>query len=346
MNIQNTGYIPVRHLPDRPMNKETIEITKEIIKTEQEAQEIRKKIISNNEKLIKAHQEQRDIMKKIIAFKPLLEHGLAMIKAGKLNDPSSAFVPKEPQVGNNSVYSNLAAKEQEFVTNVQNLGKSLVYDDLGTKFETGQHLGSVANVVKHSRDFIRLEKQDAGLTNKINKNLAIIQQNKDILANYNSSISGNPIGSREEEDAIAKILDKNVALSKQNAKYKSEKAQLLEKYQDIIQGKRNQQAILYNADMLLRNGDYKRALESYNSILLNRNDDQHNISEDYRPISEKLRQASKLYMSLQKMISRLSLTAEDRLDLYSSSIAAHTTGKFAVTKLEVLDMINKQFYYS
>ena len=64
------------------------------------------------------------------------------------------------------------------------------------------------------------------------------------------------------------------------------------------------------------------------------------------PLDEQLRQASKLYILLQNIINRLHLNKEARLDLFASAIAAHTRGKFSLSKIEALDMLNKQFYYA
>lgn len=91
MKIQNSNYIPVRHLPDRPLTKEEKEITKELISTtkelikeEQEAQQIRKNML--------------DIGKKMLALKPLFEKGLEWLKT---------------QQAQSSVDSNLASKANQ-----------------------------------------------------------------------------------------------------------------------------------------------------------------------------------------------------------------------------------------
>lgn len=121
-------------------------------------------------------------------------------------------------------------------------------------------------------------------------------------------------------------------------------------YRDLIREmyKINQTFILYAADFSLSNGNHKKAIEMYNLALSNRFKYEHENQKldcDYIPVEEELRQASKLYVSLQPMVDRLSLD-DARLDLFSSSIAAHTRGKFNLSKAEVLDMISKQFYYA
>ena len=246
MKIQDTGYIPVRHLPDRPLTHEEKEITKEVIKHEKEAQEIRKKIISNNEKIIKHEQEAQEIRKKIIsnnekiiAFKPLLEAGLAQLKAEQAER-----------------------------------GRSI------SEFEA---VKSIAN---------------------------------------NAYVTANKV-----TEAIKQVD----TISKQQ-ELKTQQVNFIE-----------QKGILQEADLALDLGDYRGALSHYNKILVGR--ENNPLESNYKPTSEKLRQASKLYMELETLIEKLNINKALKMKLYCTGISAHTFGSFSLSKAEVLDMIKNQFYY-
>ncbi|MEI7979930.1 MAG: hypothetical protein WCI53_13865 [Bacteroidota bacterium] len=114
---------------------------------------------------------------------------------------------------------------------------------------------------------------------------------------------------------------------------------------DEIKNNKQQYELCVEADLYLGVGDYKNALKVYNSILSDRYESK-NLKISYVPLEEQLRQASKLYIFLQTIIDRLNLDENIRIDLFSSAIAAHTQGKFSLSKIEVLDMLNKQFYYA
>jgi hypothetical protein len=114
---------------------------------------------------------------------------------------------------------------------------------------------------------------------------------------------------------------------------------------DEIESNKQQYELCIDADISLGTGDSKNALKIYDSILSNRHELKE-IKSDYVPLDEQLRQASKLYILLQNIINRLHLDEDARLDLFASSIAAHTRGKFSLSKIEALEMINKQFYYA
>ena len=101
--------------------------------------------------------------------------------------------------------------------------------------------------------------------------------------------------------------------------------------------------ILKQADLILDLGDYRGALKNYNTILKNR--ENHPIPNDYRPIDEKLRQASKLYTEFRPIIESLDITNALKKNLFCTGISAHTQGAFALSKAEVLHMINNQFFY-
>ena len=105
----------------------------------------------------------------------------------------------------------------------------------------------------------------------------------------------------------------------------------------------NHEEILREGDLMLELDSPRKALAEYNKALISRKNEP--IPEKYSPIEEKLRQASKLYTSFQPMIDKLNVTDALKLNLYCSSIAAHTQGTFALSKAEVLHMINNQFFY-
>ena len=115
MKIQDTGYIPVRHLPDRPLTHEEKEITKEIIDIKKEIIDTNKKIISNNEKIISNNE-------KIIAFKPLLEAGLAQLKAEQAErEQSISEFEAVKSVANNAYVT--ANKVTEAIKQVDTISK-------------------------------------------------------------------------------------------------------------------------------------------------------------------------------------------------------------------------------
>ena len=105
----------------------------------------------------------------------------------------------------------------------------------------------------------------------------------------------------------------------------------------------NHEETLREGDLMLELYNPRKALAEYNKVLVGRKNEP--MPEKYSPIEEKLRQASKLYTSFQPMIDKLNVTDALKLNLYCSSIAAHTQGTFALSKAEVLHMINNQFFY-
>ncbi len=113
-----------------------------------------------------------------------------------------------------------------------------------------------------------------------------------------------------------------------------------------IENNKQQYELCIDADISLGVGDYKNALKVYNSILSNRYEFKEELRSDYMPLDEQLRQASELYILLQRIINRLNLDEDSRLDLFASAIASHTRGRFSLSKIEALDMISKQFYYA
>jgi len=105
----------------------------------------------------------------------------------------------------------------------------------------------------------------------------------------------------------------------------------------------NHKETLREGDLMLELDSPRKALAEYNKVLVGRKNEP--VPEKYSPIEEKLRQASKLYTSFRPMIDKLNVTDSLKLNLYCSSIAAHTQGTFALSKAEVLHMINNQFFY-
>ena len=102
MQIQNSNYIPVRHLPDRPLTHEEKEITKEIIQNN-------KQIIQNNKQIIQNNKQQQSIIKqmisnneKMLALKPIFENGLAQLKAQQAESSKSNNLASELSNANNA----------------------------------------------------------------------------------------------------------------------------------------------------------------------------------------------------------------------------------------------------
>ena len=174
----------------------------------------------------------------------------------------------------------------------------------------------------------------------------IINKNKEILQNYSASITGEKIGSRKEEDAIAVLIEKNAVLEKENSMYISKMVEANNTYMDIIKIPLMEQEKINKADELLITNKKSSACEVYNQILISRPNSEKEVDDNYRPLDEQLRQVSKLYMSLQRIQNKLKTDLLSEKDFVVSYIAAHTTGKYSVSKNEVINMIDNSFFYS
>ena len=173
-----------------------------------------------------------------------------------------------------------------------------------------------------------------------------LYKNQQLLANYKSGTFGSKAGNSQEEDAIARIIERSTILHKINDQIFIQKEVIHNMYEDLRQNKDNKEAILLRADKLLKASQCEKAINEYDKILNNRLDYQTVIDSDYRPLDEQLRQASKLYMSFYKKFDISELSASTKDNLIASYIAAHTEGKYHVSKNEALDMIKNDFFYS
>jgi tetratricopeptide (TPR) repeat protein len=166
-----------------------------------------------------------------------------------------------------------------------------------------------------------------------------VVDNNNSVSRYNPS--NNVDRDKDIEMEIRKFKD---AINKQR-----EHIKLLRDFNKAVR-KISHMLLLRSGDLCLASRDHEEAIKTYNwalSIKFKYDPPQiQQIDDDYVPLDEKLRQASKLYVSMQHMVNKLNLDEDTRLDLFASGIAAHTQGKFSLSKPEVLDMINKGFYYS
>lgn len=169
----------------------------------------------------------------------------------------------------------------------------------------------------------------------------------DLILKYDKFIEKKKETTQWLDTYTEKLIEKINAIRNNNIKSLSEsKGKLSEQtIHDEIENNKQQYELCIDADISLGAGDHKNAIKIYDSILSNRHELKE-IKSDYVPLDEQLRQASKLYILLQNIINRLNLDEEARLDLFASAIAAHTRGKFSLSKIEALDMINRQFYYA
>ena len=168
----------------------------------------------------------------------------------------------------------------------------------------------------------------------------------DVILKYDKFIEKKKKTTQWLDTYTEKLIKKINAIKNNNIKFLSEsKGKLSEQFiHDEIENNKQQYELCLDADISIGVGDHKNALKIYDLILSNRCE-LNELRSDYLPLDEQLRQASELYILLQRIINRLNLNEEARLELFASSIAAHTRGKFSLSKIEVLDMLNKQFYY-
>jgi len=260
-----------------------------------------------------------------------------------------------PPIKNNKTHTDNTVQDNEFIKNVRELGDTLYKN--------------VVSWSPNSTPFVEAFKDKYGdlmnnrslLNQKIRGNEQSIYEMKQVLQNYTKSISDSSVGSRIEENEIDKIVSKIFKLEKEINDCTAKNSTLTNAYMETINSQKitspnilddepnavmstkDLETTLREGDLMLELGSPKKALTEYNKVLVNR--DNEPVPEKYSPIEEKLRQASKLYMSFQRNIDRLNVTDALKLNLYCSSIAAHTQGTFALSKAEVLHMINNQFFY-
>jgi hypothetical protein len=317
----------------------SIELNKDYIQTVKESREIDREIINIHERTINKLQSMLDRNSSKIDGSDVKGNSLIVIDSVKPNMPTS-YKPSPAQLKTLTNQTNNDESKDIYIKNVRELGSSLIYRR--TTF-----VPNTTPLIKEYKenydDLILLRKE---LIPKIKSNEEIINKNKEILQNYSASITGEKIGSRKEENAIAILIEKNAALEKVNSVYINKMVEANNVYMDIIKIPLMEQEKINKADELLVNNKKSSASELYNQILISRPNSEKKVDENYRPLDEQLRQASKLYMSLQKIQNTLKIDLLSEKDLVVSCIAAHTTGKYSVSKNEVINMIDNGFFYS
>jgi len=316
-----------------------IKLTKDYIQTVKESREIDREIINIHERTINKLQALLDRNSSKIDGSDVKGNSLIVTDSAKSNMTTS-YKPSPAQLKVLANQTNDEVGRDIYIKNVRELGGSLIYKR--TTF-----VSSTTPLVKEFKenydDLILLRKE---LIPKIKSNEEIINKNKEILQNYSASITGEKIGSRKEENAIAILIEKNAALEKVNSVYINKMVEAKNVYMDIIKIPLMEQEKINKADELLVNNNKSSASELYNQILISRPNSEKEVDENYRPLDEQLRQASKLYMNLQKIQNTLKIDLLSEKDLVVSCIAAHTTGKYSVSKNEVINMIDNGFFYS
>ena len=317
----------------------SIELNKDYIQTVKESREIDREIINIHERTINKLQSMLDRNSSKIDGSDVKGNSLIVIDSVKPNMPTS-YKPSPAQLKTLTNQTNNDESKDIYIKNVRELGSSLIYRR--TTF-----VPNTTPLIKEYKenydDLILLRKE---LIPKIKSNKEIINKNKEILQNYSASITGEKIGSRKEENAIAILIEKNAALEKVNSVYINKMVEANNVYMDIIKIPLMEQEKINKADELLVNNNKSSASELYNQILISRPNSGKEVDENYRPLDEQLRQASKLYMNLQKIQNTLKIDLLSEKDLVVSCIAAHTTGKYSVSKNEVINMIDNGFFYS
>jgi len=260
-----------------------------------------------------------------------------------------------PPIKNNKTHTDNIIQDNEFIKNVRELG--------GTLYKNVVYWSpnSTPFVESFKKEYGDLMNNRSLLNQKIRDNEQSIYEMKQVLQNYTKSISDSSVGSRVEENKIDKIVSKIFKLEKEINDCTAKNSTLTNAYMETINSQKitspnilddepnavmstkDLGTTLREGDLMLELGSPKKALTEYNKVLVNR--DNKPVPEKYSPIEEKLRQASKLYISFQRNIDKLNVTNALKLNLYCSSIAAHTQGTFALSKAEVLHMINNQFFY-
>lgn len=321
------------------LTKENINFRKEYIQTLQESREIDREIINIHERTINKLQSMLDRNSSKIDGSDVKGNSLIVTDSAKSNMPTS-YKPSPAQLKVLANQTNDEVGRDIYIKNVRELGGSLIYRR--TTFVP--NTTPLVKEFKENYDDLILLRKD--LIPKIKSNEEIINKNKEILQNYSASITGEKIGSRKEENAIAILIEKNAALEKVNSVYINKMVEANNVYMDIIKIPLMEQEKINKADELLVNNNKSSASELYNQILISRPNSEKEVDENYRPLDEQLRQASKLYMNLQKIQNTLKIDLLSEKDLVVSCIAAHTTGKYSVSKNEVINMIDNGFFYS
>ena len=317
----------------------SIELNKDYIQTVKESREIDREIINIHERTINKLQSMLDRNSSKIDGSDVKGNSLIVIDSVKPNMPTS-YKPSPAQLKTLTNQTNNDESKDIYIKNVRELGSSLIYRR--TTFVP--NTTPLIKEYKENYDDLILLRKD--LIPKIKSNEEIINKNKEILQNYSASITGEKIGSRKEENAIAILIEKNAALEKVNSVYINKMVEANNVYMDIIKIPLMEQEKINKADELLVNNNKSSASELYNQILISRPNSGKEVDENYRPLDEQLRQASKLYMNLQKIQNTLKIDLLSEKDLVVSCIAAHTTGKYSVSKNEVINMIDNGFFYS
>ena len=321
------------------LTKENINLRKDYIQTVKESKELGEKRISLLQDTNNKLQALLDRNSSKIDLSDAKSNSLIVTDSAKSNMPTS-YKPSPAQLKVLANQTNDEVGRDIYIKNVRELGGSLIYRR--TTF-----VPNTTPLIKEYKenydDLILLRKE---LIPKIKSNEEIINKNKEILQNYSASITGEKIGSRKEENAIAILIEKNAALEKVNSVYINKMVEANNVYMDIIKIPLMEQEKINKADELLVNNNKSSASELYNQILISRPNSEKEVDENYRPLDEQLRQASKLYMNLQKIQNTLKIDLLSEKDLVVSCIAAHTTGKYSVSKNEVINMIDNGFFYS
>ena len=321
------------------LTKENINLRKDYIQTVKESREIDREIINIHERTINKLQSLLDRNSNKIDGLDEKGNSLFITDSAKPNMPTS-YKPSPAQLKVLTNQTNGEVGKDIYIKNVRELGSSLIYRR--TTFVSNT-TPLIKEYKENYNDLMLLRNE---LIPKIKSNEETITKNKEFLQNYSKSITGEKIGSRKEEDAIAVLIEKNTVLEKENSMYISKIVEANNTYMDIIKIPLMEQEKINKADELLLTNEKSSADEVYNQILISRPNSEKEVDDNYRPLDEQLRQVSKLYMSLQRIQNKLKIDLLSEKDFVASYIASHTTGKYSVNKNEVINMIDNRFFYS
>ena len=263
-----------------------------------------------------------------------------VVTDGIKSNISSSYKPNPAQLKVLINQTSDQGSKDVYIKNVRELGNSLIY----RRTTLVPNTTPLVKEYKENYNAMMLLRKE--LIPKIKSNEEIITKNKESLQNYSKSITGEKIGSRKEEDAIAVLIEKNAVLEKENSMYIGKMVEANNTYMDIIKIPLMEQEKINKADELLIINKKSSAYEVYNQILISRPNSEKEVDDNYRPLDEQLRQAAKLYMSLQRIQNKLKTDLLSEKDFVVSYIAAHTTGKYSVSKNEVINMLDNGFLYS
>lgn len=359
--LQNTNN-KLQDLLDRGQGRRTVSAEPRLQKRSIELNDLDRKLtsLSKQEAVIKEQTTLVDVKTEKLFMKvDYTEKEVAKLEA-KVNNigvtnPQEKSSSQRDTSEFSSGYKSLSSDglnnytEDEFIKNVRILGQSLVYQDKRQNEKINIWNTDAENIdpaIKTTKKYQQLNELDKNLRNSLSQNVSELYKNQQLLANYKSDTFGSKAGSSQEEDAIARIIERSTILHKLNDQIFIQKEAINNMYEDLRQNKDNKEAILLRADELLKASQCEKAINEYDKILNNRLDYQTVIDSDYRPLDEQLRQASKLYMSFYKKFDISELSASTKDNLIASYIAAHTEGKYHVSKNEALDMIKNDFFYS